>query len=136
MTPTGILPKEKWIEKRLNEVSATIKAMEKAGEKIPKDLFEEEELLAIQFKTAVRIGAFNMELLKSGKPLKRGQWDGYWMYDADKDTIIIHCKDGQLVDIRETEDLEFTINNILAKNWEIATATNCKMLRKEQPLCK
>ena len=137
---TGILPKELWIEKRINNLEEVIKnlvtnGMDENSDYI-KNLKEELAILDIQYKSATRIGTFDMDMLKQGTLLKLAKWDGYWMYDKEKDTIMIHCKDGQIVDIRETEDLEFTINNILARTWEIATPRNCKVLRKEQKLCK
>lgn len=32
---------------------------------------------------------------------------------------MIHCKDGKVLDIRDTEDVDFTMSNILANGWEV-----------------
>lgn len=34
------------------------------------------------------------ELMKQGKKLKLPSWAGYWYWSKDKQTIIIHTKDG------------------------------------------
>ena len=41
------------------------------------------------------------ELMKQGKKLKLPSWAGYWYWSKDKQTIIIHTKDG--VDMRMTQ---------------------------------
>ena len=57
-------------------------------------------------------------LMKSGCLVRRRGWGGYWYWDAHKNTIILNCKDGRVLDIRETEDVDFTLSNILADDWE------------------
>lgn len=42
------------------------------------------------------------ELMKQGKKLKLPSWAGYWYWSKDKQTIIMHTKDGVDMDIRET----------------------------------
>ncbi|MBU5268901.1 DUF2829 domain-containing protein [Clostridium cochlearium] len=57
------------------------------------------------------------EFLKQGKHVKRKEWGGYWKWENN--TIMIHCKDGKVLDIRDTEDVDFTMSNILANDWEV-----------------
>lgn len=57
------------------------------------------------------------KLLKDGKCVKRKEWGGYWKWENN--TIMIHCKDGKVLDIRETEDVNFTMSNILEDDWEV-----------------
>jgi hypothetical protein len=63
--------------------------------------------------------------LKEGKKIKRKCWQGYWQKTKDvynkegKDTIFMHCKDGRVLDIRETQDVMFTIGNIAENDWEV-----------------
>lgn len=66
---------------------------------------------------------FNFEGLKNGFPQKRSGWGGYWKWENN--TIMIYCKDGKVLDIRETDDVNFTISNLLAEDWELATNKNC-----------
>lgn len=59
-------------------------------------------------------------LLKTGKfKAKRKDWNAYWTYGNN--TIWVHCSDGRVLDIRDrdTENVEFTFNNIAASDWQI-----------------
>lgn len=58
----------------------------------------------------------------SGTPVKRKVWKGYWKYHYGK--VEMHCKDGKVIDIKDSEDILFTISGILADDWEIATSKN------------
>lgn len=61
--------------------------------------------------------------MKKGKKAKLPSWEGYWTWEFDDvigtDTIVMYLKDGQVLDIRNTTDLEFTIENILSNQWLI-----------------
>jgi hypothetical protein len=61
----------------------------------------------------------------SGIPMKRRSWGGYWQYC--RGVITIHCKDGTVLDLQATDDIAFTIANVLADDWEIATTENCEI---------
>ena len=39
-------------------------------------------------------------------------WGGYWYWDAEKKTIMMHTKDGEELDIRQTDRPEYTFDNI------------------------
>lgn len=41
--------------------------------------------------------------MKQGAKAKLPSWGGYWYWDNEKKTIIIHTKDGDELDIRETQ---------------------------------
>ena len=73
---------------------------------------------------------FDFEVLKSGKPLKRKEWKGFWIWDNTKKTIMIHCANGEVLDIRMSKDMEFTLSNIFSIDWEIVTEDNCKLYKK------
>lgn len=64
------------------------------------------------------------KLLKQGKHVKRKEWGGYWKWENN--TIMIHCKDGKVLDIRDTEDVDFTMSNILANDWEVVEDAKIK----------
>lgn len=58
-----------------------------------------------------------LEALKAGYKVKLPSWAGYW--EKDGDTVKMHCKDGRVLDIRETEDVFYTLANIASGEWEV-----------------
>lgn len=66
--------------------------------------------------------------LLNNKPVKRPSWAGYWKLNAEGDSILMYCKDGQVLDIRSTQRVMYTLENILADDWVEATAENCPLL--------
>ena len=56
-------------------------------------------------------------LYLSGKKIRRKSWEGYWVWE--RNTIMMHCKDGRILDIRKTDNPAFTFNNVAADDWEI-----------------
>lgn len=64
--------------------------------------------------------------MKAGIPVKLPSWGGYWYWDEEKKTIMMKCRkiDSEtgkdLLDIRETQRVEYTIENILSDEWEVA----------------
>ncbi|MFQ7473091.1 MAG: DUF2829 domain-containing protein [Anaerovoracaceae bacterium] len=69
--------------------------------------------------------------MKNGAKVKLPSWGGYWYWDADNETIIMHTKDGKDFDIRETEVVEYTTLNICSDEWQIADEKNCPQLGGE-----
>ena len=43
----------------------------------------------------------------------------------------MRTKDGQELDIRETQNVEYTLQNILSDEWALADGTNCPQLGGE-----
>lgn len=72
-----------------------------------------------------------LKAMKSGSKAKLPSWGGYWYWGPEKETIIIHTKDGQEMDIRETQRVEYTIQNILSDEWIVANGQNCPQLGGE-----
>ena len=66
--------------------------------------------------------------MRSGNKVKLPSWGGYWYWDAEKKTIVIHTKDGEELDIRQTECPEYTFDNIASDEWQIADEKNCPEL--------
>lgn len=56
------------------------------------------------------------KLMQKGYSVKLPEWEGYWVWENN--TIMMYCKDGRVLDIRETDDVEFTVNNINREDWE------------------
>lgn len=75
---------------------------------------KEVEGIELTFKEA-------FEAMKEGAKVKLPDWEGYWTWENE--SIIIHFKDGKVLDIRETETVEFTFefifNNICSDKWMI-----------------
>ena len=75
--------------------------------------------------------AETLKQMKEGAKVKLPSWGGYWFWDAEKETVIMHTKDGRDLDIRETERVEYTMLNILSDEWQIADEINCPQLGGE-----
>ncbi|MCU6765565.1 MAG: DUF2829 domain-containing protein [Blautia sp.] len=71
------------------------------------------------------------KIMKQGGKVKLPSWGGYWYWDPEKETIIIHTKDGQEMDIRETQSVVYTLQNILSDEWIVANGQNCPILGGE-----
>ena len=70
-------------------------------------------------------------LMKQGAKVKLPNWGGYWYWDAEKKTIMMHTKDGEELDIRQTDRPEYTFDNIASDEWQIADEENCPELGGE-----
>ena len=80
--------------------------------------------MIMNFKEAFR-------LMKQGNKIKLPSWGGYWYWNDDKQTIIMHTKDGEELDIRETQRVQYTLENILSDEWQVANEKNCPQLGGE-----
>lgn len=73
------------------------------------------------------------EAMKQGAKVKLPSWGGYWYWEPEKETIMIQCRpqdsnQGELLDIRETQRVEYTIMNMQSDEWEIADSKNCPLM--------
>lgn len=71
------------------------------------------------------------ELMKQGMKVKLPSWAGYWYWSKEKQTIIMHTKDGIDMDIRETQIPDYTFSNIASDEWTLADSKNCPELGGE-----
>lgn len=69
--------------------------------------------------------------MKQGAKAKLPAWGGYWYWSAEKETIMMHTKGGEELDIRETQVVEYTTLNIASEEWILATEENCPQLGGE-----
>lgn len=69
--------------------------------------------------------------MKSGLAVKLPSWAGYWWWDEEAQTILMYTKDGGCLDIRETQNVEYTLQNILSDEWIYADGRNCPILGGE-----
>lgn len=79
-----------------------------------------------------------LEAMKQGAKVKLPSWGGYWCWDAEKKTIMMHCRpqdsdkgQGPVLDIRETQRVEYTLQNVLSEDWQIADENNTPVLGGE-----
>lgn len=74
------------------------------------------------------------ELMKQGHKVKLPSWGGYWKWDEEKKTVLMHCRPGNsdtgypVMDIRETQRVEYTLSNIISDEWILADETNTPVL--------
>lgn len=68
------------------------------------------------------------KMMKKGIGVKLPSWGGYWWWDEESQTILMYTKDGGCLDIRETQRVEYTIENILSDEWIVANGQNCPIL--------
>lgn len=69
-----------------------------------------------------------LEEMKKGIPMKLPSWGGYWCWDDEAKTIIMYTKDNQRLDIRETQRVEYTLDNVLSDEWISANGENTTIL--------
>jgi len=79
------------------------------------------------------------EAMKQGAKVKLPSWGGYWCWDAEKETVMMHCRpqdadtgQGPVLDIRETQRVEYTLDNILSDEWVLADEANTPVLGGEE----
>lgn len=72
--------------------------------------------------------------MKSGIPMKLPSWGGYWFWNPEKETIMMKCRNidsetgKDLLDIRETQRVEYTLTNIISDEWVPANEENTTIL--------
>ena len=79
-----------------------------------------------------------LKAMKQGVKVKLPSWGGYWCWNPEKETVMMHCRvqdtdKGQepVLDIRETQRVEYTLQNILSDEWVIADESNTPVLGGE-----
>ena len=63
-----------------------------------------------------------LEALKQGYAVKLPHWKGYWK--KENNTVKMYCKNGNVLDIRETQDVFYTLSNIASEEWEVLEDCN------------
>lgn len=69
-----------------------------------------------------------LEKMKLGYTVKRPHWAGYWQLDTKNEVLNMHTKEGKVIEIRETDRLLYTLENIAADDWIVAAASNTPIL--------
>ena len=61
--------------------------------------------------------------LKRGYKIKRKHWEGYWCLGKNKYgkvCVEMHCYDDKIIDLQDSEDILYTMENMACDDWEIA----------------
>ena len=75
-----------------------------------------------------------LKMMKNGTPMKLPSWGGYWYWDSEKKTVMMKCRKvdsdtgKDLLDIRETQRVEYTLMNVASDEWIPATEKNTTVL--------
>ena len=57
------------------------------------------------------------EALKKGEKIKLSHWTGYWKLENGR--VMMHCKNGDVIDLQDSKDIIYTLSNIASDEWEI-----------------
>ncbi len=55
--------------------------------------------------------------LRRGHKVKRKHWTGYWSVIDNE--VIMHTYDGRDINVRDSEDMLYTMENMACDDWEI-----------------
>ena len=71
-----------------------------------------------------------LQAMKQGQKVKLPSWGGYGEYNPQTDGIVMHTKDGEVLN-NCTQRLLYTIENVLSDEWVIADDANTPILGGE-----
>ena len=57
--------------------------------------------------------------LKRGHDIKLPEWGGFWRWNKDAQTIDIYTRNNDILDIRATQDVDYTIGFTFRDDWEL-----------------
>lgn len=58
--------------------------------------------------------------LKRGHAIKQPEWGGFWFWDDENRTVQMFTRDGRVIDIRDSEDMDYTLSFIVNPLWRLA----------------
>lgn len=56
--------------------------------------------------------------MSRGHRIKRNHWSGYWALENNE--VIMHTYDGKEINIKDSQDIMYTLSNCACNDWEIA----------------
>ena len=65
--------------------------------------------------------------MRKGNDIKLPSWKGFWKWNDEKKTIMMHCKDGKVINVFDTEQYEYTLQHLASDEFIIATEENCPL---------
>ena len=60
------------------------------------------------------------DMLKNGHAVRLPSWKGYWMWDNERQCIVLHTKDGKQIPFNEITDWVYTLDSMADVRWEVA----------------
>lgn len=66
--------------------------------------------------------------MKLGNKVKLPNWGGYWIWDNESGTVMMHTKDGDVIDIFESDRKSYTLENLASDEFVIAKEENTPVL--------
>lgn len=57
--------------------------------------------------------------LKRGHAIALPEWGGYWRWNDEAKTIDMHTRKGEVIDMRDSEDMDYTIGFMFRDDWEL-----------------
>lgn len=70
-----------------------------------------------------------LECMMQGQKVKLPSWGGYWAWEND--TIMMHTKDGAVINLLDTKLPEYTFRNMASNEFMVADVTNTPILGRE-----
>ena len=61
--------------------------------------------------------------MKRGHAITLPEWGGYWTWDEASKTIMMHTRGGDLIDMRQSTDMDYTLSFLFRTDWELVTDT-------------
>lgn len=61
--------------------------------------------------------------LKRGHCIALPEWGGYWKWDDEHQTVQMHTRKGDVLDIRASEDMAYTLEFTFRDDWELVSDT-------------
>ena len=68
------------------------------------------------------------ELMKKGAKIKLPSWGGYWYWNDEKETIMMHTKDNDEIDLFDSNRKSYTLQNIASSDFVVADEGNTPAL--------
>lgn len=57
--------------------------------------------------------------LKRGHAITLPEWGGFWAWDEEFETIVMHLRNGDVMDLLVTSDLDYTLSFMFRDDWEV-----------------
>lgn len=57
--------------------------------------------------------------MKRGHAVALPEWGGYWLWNEWAKTIDMHTRKGEIIDMRDSEDMDYTLSFTFRDDWEI-----------------
>ncbi|WP_288076577.1 hypothetical protein [Pseudomonas sp.] len=74
------------------------------------------------------------ERMKSGVAIALPEWGGYWRWDATAKSVAMHLRTGEIMDMRTSPDMEFTLGHTFRDDWlEVADTSGTEHAQARRP---